>query len=169
MLENLCTPVILYLIFSTTQIIIDIFKTMYNTAILKFILMIGFSFVLNFLCERGLGIISWIIVFIPFIMMTVIVSMLLYIFGLDASTGSLNYTCNNSNANTKTNTNGVTVDALGNIIIYDPEYNAVANPVYYQSPNIIVPNPSNNNNTPPNTVTNQAPPNQSSTSPAYQS
>ena len=44
----------------------------------------------------------------------------LYIFGLDASTGSLNYTCNNSNANT--NINGVTVDALGNVIIYDCVY-----------------------------------------------
>ena len=101
-------------------------------------------------------------------MMTVIVSMLLYIFGLDASTGSLNYTCNNSN----TNINGVTVDALGNVIIYDPEYNAVTNPVYYQSPNIIIPNPLNNDNTQQNTVyiaTPPPPPNSGSSSPAYQS
>jgi hypothetical protein len=167
---NLCGPAIIYLIFSLTQIIIDLFKGLYNTAFMKTIVMVMVTLLLNILCQKGLSVVSWFIVFIPFIMMTVIVSMLLYIFGLDASTGSLNYTCNNSNANTKTNTNGVTVDALGNIIIYDPEYNAVANPVYYQSPNIIVPNPSNNNNTPPNTVTNQPPPpNQSSTSPAYQS
>jgi hypothetical protein len=91
----------------------------------------------------------------------------LYIFGLDASTGSLNYTCNNSNANT--NINGVTVDALGNVIIYDPEYNAVTNPVYYQSPNIIIPNPSNNDNPQQNTVYNPPPPNSGSSSPAYQS
>ena len=124
------------------------------------------TLLLNILCEKGLSVVSWFIVFIPFIMMTVIVSMLLYIFGLDASTGSLNYTCNNSNANT--NTNGVTVDALGNVIIYDPEYNAVTNPVYYQSPNIIIPNPLNNDNTQPNTVYNP-PPNSGSSSPAYQS
>ena len=72
--------------------------------------------------------------------------MLLYIFGLDASSGTLNYTCNNSNANTNS-ISGVTVDALGNVIIYDPEYNAVTNPVLYQSPNIIIPNPNNNDNT----------------------
>ncbi len=95
MIENLCTPVILYLIFSATQIIIDIFKTMYNTAILKFILMIGFSFVLNFLCERGLGIISWIIVFIPFIMMTIITSLLLFALGMSPSSGKVTY-ANNS-------------------------------------------------------------------------
>lgn len=91
MIENLCTPVILYLIFSTTQIIIDTFKTMYNTAILKFILMISFSFVLNFLCERGLGIISWILVFIPFIMMTIISSLLLFALGMSPSSGKITY------------------------------------------------------------------------------
>ena len=167
---NLCGPAIIYLIFSLTQIIIDLFKGLYNTAIMKTIVMVMVTLLLNILCEKGLSVVSWIIVFIPFIMMTVIVSMLLYIFGLNASTGSLNYTCNNSNANTNTNTNinGVTVDALGNVIIYDPEYNAVTNPVYYQSPNIIIPNPSNNDNTQPNTVAiPPPPPNSGSSSPAY--
>ena len=167
---NLCGPAIIYLIFSLTQIIIDLFKGLYNTAIMKTIVMAMVTLLLNILCEKGLSVVSWIIVFIPFIMMTVIVSMLLYIFGLDASTGSLNYTCNNSNANT--NTNGVTVDALGNVIIYDPEYNAVTNPVYYQSPNIIIPNPLNNDNTQQNTVyiaVPPPPPNSGSSSPAYQS
>jgi hypothetical protein len=168
---NLCGPAIIYLIFSLTQIIIDLFKGLYNTAIMKTIVMTMVTLLLNILCEKGLSVVSWIIVFIPFIMMTVIVSMLLYIFGLDASTGSLNYTCNNSNANT--NTNGVTVDALGNVIIYDPEYNAVTNPVYYQSPNIIIPNPLNNDNPQQNTVyiapPPPPPPNSGSSSPAYQS
>lgn len=166
---NLCGPAIIYLIFSLTQIIIDLFKGLYNTAIMKTIVMTMVTLLLNILCEKGLSVVSWFIVFIPFIMMTVIVSMLLYIFGLDASTGSLNYTCNNSNANI----NGVTVDALGNVIIYDPEYNAVTNPVLYQSPNIIIPNPSNNDNTQTNTVYYSPPPppppNSGSSSPAYQS
>ena len=165
---NLCAPAIIYLIFSITQLLIDTFKGLYNTAFMKSIVMVMVTILLYILCERGLSVVSWVIVFIPFIMMTVIVSMLLYIFGLNASTGSLNYTCNNSNANT--NTNGVTVDALGNVIIYDPEYNAVTNPVYYQSPNIIIPNPSNNDNTQPNTVAiPPPPPNSGSSSPAYQS
>jgi hypothetical protein len=167
---NLCAPAIIYLIFSLTQIIIDLFKELYNTAFMKTIVMAMVTLLLNILCEQGLSVVSWIIVFIPFIMMTVIVSMLLYIFGLDASTGSLNYKCDNSNTNTNS-ISGVTVDALGNVIIYDPEYNAAARPVYYQSPNIIVPNPSNNDNTQNNTVivANPPPPNQSSSSPAYQS
>ena len=91
MLENLCTPVILYLIFSITQIIIDIFKTMYNTAILKFIIMIGFAFALNLLCERGLGIISWFFIFMPFIMMTIISTLLLVVLGMSPSSGKISY------------------------------------------------------------------------------
>jgi hypothetical protein len=38
-------------------------------------------------------IVSWIIVFIPFIFMSVIVAILLYVFGLDAATGKLNFKC----------------------------------------------------------------------------
>jgi hypothetical protein len=93
MIINLCPPAIIYLIFSITQIIIDIFKGLYNTAFIKVIVTTMVTFLLNILCEKGLSAVSWIIVFIPFILMTVIVSMLLYVFGLDAATGNLNYNC----------------------------------------------------------------------------
>ena len=92
MLEKLCAPAILYIAFSLTQIIIDVFKEMYNTAFLKLIVMMVFSVVLNILCERGLGVISWFIVFVPFIMMSIITTMLLFVFGLSPSSGGLDYT-----------------------------------------------------------------------------
>ena len=141
---NLCPPAIIYLIFSITQILIDTYKGLYNTAFMKVIVTIMVTLLLNILCEKGLNVVSWIIVFIPFILMTVIVSMLLYVFGLDVATGKLNYSCDASNNTVKCG-NNITIDALGNIIIYDPEYNSSTNPVYYQSPNIIVPNPNANN------------------------
>lgn len=90
-INNICSPAIIYLGFSITQIIIDIYKMMYNTAFLKFLVSIIFTIILNILCERGLNIISWIIVFIPFIFMTVITSILLVMFGLDPFFGKLNY------------------------------------------------------------------------------
>jgi beta-1,4-mannosyl-glycoprotein beta-1,4-N-acetylglucosaminyltransferase len=43
-----------------------------------------------------MSVVSWLIVFIPFIFMTVIVTLLLYIFGLDASTGRLKLSSNNT-------------------------------------------------------------------------
>ena len=170
---NLCGPAIIYLIFSVTQIIIDVFKGLYNTAFMKGIVMVMVTLLLHILCQKGLSVVSWIIVFIPFIMMTVIVSMLLYIFGLDATTGKLNYKCDNSNTNCGKN---ITIDALGNVVIYDPEYNSKKNPVYYQSPNIIIPNPINNDNNKnknknnnKNTVLANQPIMWKSSSPAYQS
>ena len=140
---SLCPPAIIYLIFSITQILIDTFKGLYNTAFIKFIIMIMITLLLNILCQSGLGVISWIIVFIPFILMTVIVSMLLYIFGLNASTGTLNYTCQGgSDKNITKCGSNVAIDSSGNIIIYDPYYDPLKNPVYYNSPNVVVPKPS---------------------------
>jgi len=136
---------------------------------MKVIVTVMVTLLLNILCEQGLGVVSWIIVFIPFILMTVIVSMLLYIFGLDTATGTLKY-------GTKNCGSGVTIDASGNVIIYDPSYNPVTNPVYYKSPNIIVPN-SNYGVTTTTTITQTQPQYQvqqiyyptGSSSPAYQS
>ena len=77
--DNLCMPAILYIVFSLTQIIIDIFKNMYNMAFLKFMVMIIFTILLNLLCKNGLGIISWFIVFLPFITMTILTTLILFV------------------------------------------------------------------------------------------
>ena len=89
MLQNLCTPALIYLIFSITQITIDIFKKDYNVALVKFTVAFIFTILLNYLCSSGLGIVSWIIVFIPFILMSVIVSYILTFFGIDPKTNEI--------------------------------------------------------------------------------
>ena len=68
-LENICGPVILYLGFSLIQIIMDIFKNLYNTAFLKFMIMIVFSVILNLLCKMNMSIISWFLVLLPYIIL----------------------------------------------------------------------------------------------------
>jgi ABC-type polysaccharide transport system permease subunit len=93
---DLCAPALIYVAFSLTQIIIDTFKGLYNTAFFKVIVMIIITILLNALCQAGMGIISWIIVFIPFIFMSVIVAILLFVFGLDPATGKINLQCKNS-------------------------------------------------------------------------
>jgi hypothetical protein len=167
---NLCAPAIIYLIFSITQILIDTFKGLYDSAFMKSIVAVMVTLLLNILCERNLSVVAWLIVFIPFMLMTVIVSMLLYIFGLDTATGNLNYNCKEN----KDCGNGIKIDPSGNILIYDPEYNLTTNPVFYQSPNIIVRNPNlndikvNNVNNVNNPVYYNPIPN-GSNSPEYQS
>ena len=140
---SVCPPAFIYIIFSLTQIIIDTIKGLYNTAFFKFIVAILITILLDALCKNGMSIVSWIIVFIPFIFMTVIVALLLYIFGLDASTGKLNLHPNNgtqggnlvfstsvddtsdTQENPNTNTNNSYIP--NNSYSSDPEYQSFTN------------------------------------------
>jgi len=87
MVESLCAPALIFLIFSIIQIFIDIFKTYYNQAFFKFISMILVTLLLNILCKKGLGTIAWMLVFIPFILMTLISVILIVVFGLNPAEG----------------------------------------------------------------------------------
>lgn len=86
---QLCAPALIYIVFSITQITMDSLKGLYNVAMVKLFISILFTILLNHLCQRGLGIISWIIVFIPFMLMSLITAILLTMFGLDPETGKL--------------------------------------------------------------------------------
>jgi hypothetical protein len=86
-IDSLCPPAVLYLGFSIIQIIVDLFRGQQNSAFLKVIVMIIFTILLNQLCIGGLTVLSWFIVFIPFIMMTYVTTILLYVFGLNPSKG----------------------------------------------------------------------------------
>ena len=66
--------------------------------------MIVITFLLNALCKSGMSIVSWIIVFVPFIFMSVIVTILLYVFGLDAATGQLKFKCDECDISTSKKT-----------------------------------------------------------------
>ena len=80
---GLCAPALVYIGFSLIQIFIDIFKGVINSAFLKFIIMLVFTLIINILCDLGYSVIAWFLVFIPIIMMTVISTLLLRVFGLD--------------------------------------------------------------------------------------
>jgi len=162
---NLCAPAVIYIIFSIIQILFDLSYGMVNTAIMKSIVAIMITFLLNWLCQKELTIVSWIIVFIPFMLMTVMVTFLLYIFGLNATTGQLNTTCKTISQEDLPKT--VKTDTNGNLIIYDPEYNEELNPVKYKYPNIIVPNPYANDKITSSHPITKAPPLWYSSSPAF--
>jgi len=122
---KICSPALIYIVFSLTQIIIDTFKGLYNTAFLKMIVSILITILLDALCKRGMSIVSWIIVFIPFIFMTFIVSILLYVFGLDVASGTINMPHDNSNTNTNTSTSTTTSSIsqwIPNLSSSDPQY-----------------------------------------------
>ena len=131
---DICAPALIYIAFSLTQIIIDTFKGLYNTAFMKIIVMIIITILLNALCQTGMGIISWFIVFIPFIFMSVIVAILLFVFGLDPATGKLKFTCappinkggnliftTTNTPNTQNKLNTTNVSAAPTMVSSDPQ------------------------------------------------
>jgi predicted membrane protein len=155
---NLCAPAFIYVIFSLTHIIIDTIKGLYNTAFFKFIVSILVTILLDALCKGGMGVISWLIVFIPFIFMTVIVTILLYVFGLDVATGQLDIKCINNNVQSDTT----------KIIIKDPTELPILRP---PPDHEVTKTTTTVNAVPlPNTVNSYTlPPPKYSTDPAYQS
>jgi len=54
---------------------------------MEIIIVVLITLLINGLCSIGLSVVAWLIVFVPFILMTFIVAMLLYIFGLHAILG----------------------------------------------------------------------------------
>jgi len=83
LLSGICGPALVYIGFSLVQIFIDIYAGVFNSAFLKFIVMIIFTLIINILCSLGYSVIAWVLVFIPIIMMTLISTLLLRVFGLD--------------------------------------------------------------------------------------
>lgn len=84
-MEKLCGPVIIYIGFCLVHILIDLLYGQSKQAVIKFFVMFVFSFVLQILCMRGLGIVSWMIVFVPFIFFTYITAVIFFVFGMDPS------------------------------------------------------------------------------------
>jgi hypothetical protein len=87
MLEKLCMPALIYFVFSMTHVIIDTYKGLYNTAVIEFWISAVFTILLNLLCTHDMGIISWLIISIPFALMTIIATLLLFAFKLNPATG----------------------------------------------------------------------------------
>ena len=88
---KLCAPALIYLCFSIIQIILDMFKELYQEALFKLVALIIITLMLNILCEQNLEIVAWIIVLVPFILMTEMIIMLVYIFGVNTYNGTIDY------------------------------------------------------------------------------
>jgi len=117
-ITGLCGPGLVYIGFSLIQIFIDIYNGVMNAAFLKFIIMIVFTLIINILCDLGLSVIAWFLVLIPIIMMTIISSLLLQVFGLDSE---------NKNLNTKKISGDISNTEKE--ILASQEYNAINNAI----------------------------------------
>ena len=103
-LENNCSPSLLYFVFTLIYTSIDLYNAKYTEAGVKLIIMIIMVVILNILCNRGLKILAYLVVFLPLIFMFHVSGLVLYIFNekknlLDSDRDSdlLNTTTTNTN------------------------------------------------------------------------
>ena len=87
MINQLCMPALIYLVYALVHIIIDTMNGLYNMAFIEIWIGILGTLVLNILCEHDMSIISWFIVSIPFVLMTIIAVFILVVLELNPATG----------------------------------------------------------------------------------
>ena len=74
---DICPPALVYIFFTIIQILIDFYQEKINESFEKCITGILVSALLILLCKKGLVTIAWIIVLVPFILMTFIIGLLI--------------------------------------------------------------------------------------------
>lgn len=89
-LNTLCPPALLCVAFSMTHVVVDLSRGLYNTALAKVAAMAVTTVVLEVLCRMNLQAVSWIIVFLPFVTLTVVAALLLYFLELSPRAGMVN-------------------------------------------------------------------------------
>lgn len=89
MFDQLCTPAVIYLVYSITQVISKMMRGLYTPALIEMIISSIFALFLNYLCSVDLSIVAWVIIFVPFVFMSVVISLLLYLFTRDPETGRI--------------------------------------------------------------------------------
>ena len=77
LISDLCTPAFVYMAFALSSVASDLIAGVYGAATSKAVVGIIITLLLSALCKRGFGTLAWLIVLIPFALMTLIVMMLL--------------------------------------------------------------------------------------------
>ena len=93
-LSFLCTPALIYLIFMLVHVIIEMFNGNNKGSLLQLIIGTLITLLLQLLCMKGMNLISWIIVFIPFISYTYMMILLYNAFGIRPKENQAKYLVN---------------------------------------------------------------------------
>jgi hypothetical protein len=82
-LNYLCPPALLYVVFFLIQIVIEISHKSYTQALTQSIICVIFTCILQIFCNANLTLIAWLLVFIPVIMYTYMVLLIFMVFRLN--------------------------------------------------------------------------------------
>ena len=84
---QLCAPIIIYIMFSLLQIILDLLKGLYNSAAIMLIISAIVVAGLYMLCKKGMELVAWFIVLTPLLFAASIAAFVLYKLKLNSSFG----------------------------------------------------------------------------------
>ena len=82
-LNYLCPPALIYVVFFLIQVIIEISEKRYKQALTQGIICVIFTCLLQICCLANLSIIAWILVFIPVILYTYMTLIIFLVFRLN--------------------------------------------------------------------------------------
>ena len=82
-LNYLCPPALLYAVIMLIYLVLELSNKKYHQALVKAIIGIIFTCILQAFCQISLGLVSWILVMIPIIFYTYITLLTFFVFGLN--------------------------------------------------------------------------------------
>jgi len=84
-LNYLCPPAILYVVFFMISIVAELSEEKYKTAFTQTIICIIFTCVLQLFCMANMSLLAWVLVFIPIMMYTYMVLIIFLVFRMSPS------------------------------------------------------------------------------------
>jgi len=82
-LEYLCPPALLYAVIMLIYLVLELSNENYHQALVKAIVGIIFTCILQVFCTMNLQLVSWLFVMIPIIFYTYITLLVFFVFGLN--------------------------------------------------------------------------------------
>lgn len=93
-LTSLCSPALLYLVFIIIHVITEMVNENYKDSLVKLMIGILFTLILQVFCMQNLKLISWLLVFIPIILYTYTTLIIFFVFGTNPEKRVKNYIVN---------------------------------------------------------------------------
>ena len=85
LLDNLCTPTVVFIVFAIAHLSLDMYDQQYTLALLKVVLSLLMVCLLEMLCILKLHVVAWVLVFMPLILYSYMTLIIFSVFGLDPS------------------------------------------------------------------------------------
>jgi ABC-type bacteriocin/lantibiotic exporter with double-glycine peptidase domain len=81
-INYLCPPALLYVVFFMISIVVELSEKNYKTAFTQTIICIIFTCILQLFCMADMSLLAWVLVFIPIIMYTYMVLIIFIVFSM---------------------------------------------------------------------------------------